>query len=59
MKKSVRDLEWSISENTKNNLKKFWKYVNQTRKIKSPVANLYRMKDMDKDDLVDSDFDKA
>ena len=33
-RKSVRDLEWSISENTKNNPKKFWKYVNQNRKFK-------------------------
>ena len=58
-RKSVRDLERSISENTKNNPKKFWKYVNQKRKFKSPVASLYRTKDKDKDDLVDSDFDKA
>ena len=57
--KSVRDLEQSISENTKNNLKKFYKYVDQMGKFKSPVANLYRMKDKDNDDLVDSDFDKA
>ena len=52
-------MERSISENTKNNPKKFWKYVNQKRKFKSPVASLYRTKDKDKDDLVDSDFDKA
>ena len=58
-RKSVRDLEQSISENTKNNPKKFWKYVNQKRKFKSPVASLYRTKDKDKGDLVDSDFDKA
>ena len=58
-RKSVRDLEWSISENTKNNPKKFWKYVNQKRKFKSPVPSLYRTKDKDKDDLGDSDFDKA
>ena len=58
-RKSVRDLEWSISENTKNNPKKFWKYVNQKRKFKSPVPSLYRTKDKDKDDLVDSDFDEA
>ena len=58
-RKSVRDLERSISENTKNNPKKFWKYVNQKRKFKSPVPSLYRTKDKDKDDLVDSDFDKA
>ena len=58
-RKSVRDLERSISENTKNNPKKFWKYVNQKRKIKSPVASLYRTKDKDKDGLVDRDFDKA
>ena len=58
-RKSVRDLERSISENTKNNPKKFWKHVNQKRKIKSPVASLYRTKDKDKDGLVDRDFDKA
>ena len=58
-RKSVRDLEWSISENTKNNPKTFWKYVNQKRKFKSPVARLYRTKDKDKDDLLNSDFDKA
>ena len=58
-RKSVRDLERSICENTKNNPKKFWKYVSQKRKIKSPVASLYRTKDKDKDDLVDSNFDKA
>ena len=58
-RKSVRDLERSISENTKNNPKKFWKYVNQKRKFKSPGASLYRTKDKDKYDLVDSDFDKA
>ena len=58
-RKLVRDLERSISENTKNNPKKFWKYVNQKIKFKSPVAKLCRTKDKDKDDLVDSDFDKA
>ena len=58
-RKSVRDLERSISENTKNNPKNFWKYVSQKRKIKSPVASQYRTKDEDKDNLVDSDFDKA
>ena len=58
-RKSVRDLERSISENTKNNPKKFWKYVNQKRKFKSPVTSLYRTKDKDIDDLVNSDFDKA
>ena len=58
-RKSVRDLEWSISKDTKNNPKKFWKHVNQKRKFKSPVVNLYRTKDKDKNDLVDSDFDKA
>ena len=58
-RKSVRDLERSISENTKSNPKKFWKHVNQKRKIKSPVASLYRTKDKDKDGLVDRDFDKA
>ena len=52
-------MEWSISENTENNPKTFWKYVNQKTKFKSPTANLYRLKDKDKDDLVDSDFDKA
>ena len=56
---SIRDLKRSISENTQNNPKKFWKYVNQKRKIKSTLASLYRTKDKDKDDLVDSDFDKA
>ena len=58
-RKSVRDLKRSIIENTKNNPKKFWKHVNQKRKIKSPVASLYRTKDKDKDGLVDRDFDKA
>ena len=61
-RKSVRDLEQSISQIIKNNPKKFWKYVNQKRfkfKFKSTVANLYRTKDKDKDDLVDGDFDKA
>ena len=58
-RKSVRALEQSISENTKNNPKTFWKYVNQKRTFKSPVASLCRTKDKDKDDLVDSDFDKA
>ena len=58
-RKSVKDSEQSISGNIKNNPKKFWKYVNQKRKFKSPVASLYRTKDKDKDDLVDSDFDKA
>ena len=58
-RKSVSDLEWSISKDTKNNPKKFWKHVNQKRKFKSPVVNLYRTKDKDKNDLVDSDFDKA
>ena len=52
-------MEQSISESTKNNPKRFWKYVNQKTKLKSPVASLYRTKDKDKDDLVDSDFDKA
>ena len=58
-RKSVRDLERSISENTKNNPKKFWKYINKKKKFKPPVASLHRRKDKDKDDLVDSDFDKA
>ena len=58
-RKSVWDLERFISENTKNNPKKFWKYVNQNRKFKSPVASLYRTKDKDKDDLVGSDFHKV
>ena len=58
-RKSVSDLEWSISKDTKNNPKKFWKHVNQKRKFKSPEVNLYRTKDKDKNDLVDSDFDKA
>ena len=52
-------MEQSISESTKNNPKRFWKYVTQKTKLKSPVASLYRTKDKDKDDLVDSDFDKA
>ena len=58
-RKSVMDLEWSISENTKNNPKKFWKYVNQKRKFKFSVASLYRMEDKDKDGLVGIDFDEA
>ena len=32
---------------------------NQKRKFKSPVVSLYRTRDKDKDDLVDSNFDKA
>ena len=52
-------MEQSISESTKNNPKRFWKYVNQKTKLKSPVASLYRTKDKDKDDLVDNDFGKA
>ena len=52
-------MERSINENTNNNPKKFWKYVNQKRKFKSPVASLYRTRDKDKDDLADSNFDEA
>ena len=52
-------MEQSISESTKNNPKRFWKYVNQKTKLKSPVASLYRTKDKDKGDLVDNDFGKA
>ena len=49
-RKSVKDLEWSFSENTKNSPKKFRKNLNQKIKFKSPVANLYKTKDKDKDD---------
>ena len=52
-------MEWPITKNTKNNPKKFWKYLNQKRKFKSPVVSLYRTRDKDKDDLVDSNFDEA
>ena len=58
-RKSVMNLEWSISENTKNNPKKFSKYVNQKRKFKFSVASLYRTEDKDKDGLVGIDSDKA
>ena len=58
-RKSVMNLEWSISGNTKNNPKKFSKYVNRKRKFEFSVASLYRTEDKDKDGLVGIDFDKA
>ena len=43
-RKSVKEKEKNISEQAKINPKIFWKYVNQERKYKVPIANLYKSK---------------
>ena len=58
-RKSVKEKERNISDQAKTNPKSFWKYVNQKRKYKVPIPNLYKSKAENKKDLAETDIDKT
>ena len=43
-RKSIEEKERNISDQTKTNPKRFWKYVNQKGKYKVPIPNFYNPK---------------
>ena len=55
---SVKEKERNISDQAKTNPKSFWKYVNQKRKYKVLITNLYKCKVENKKDLAEIDIDK-
>ena len=59
IRKCVKEKERNISDQTKTNPKSFWKYVNQKRKYKVPIPNLYKSKAENKKYLAETDIDKA
>ena len=58
-RKSPKEKERNISDQAKTNPKSFWKYVNQKRKYKVPIPNLYKSKAENKKDLAETNIDKA
>ena len=58
-RKFVKEKQKDISDQTKTNPKRFWKYVNQKRKYEVPILSLYKCKTKNKIDLVETDIDKA
>ena len=58
IRNSVKEKERNISDQAKTNPKSFWKYVNQKRKYKDPIPNLYKCKVENKKDLAEIDIDK-
>ena len=58
-RKSAKEKERNISDQAKTNPKSFWKYVNQKRKYKVPIPNLYKSKAENKKDLAETDIDKT
>ena len=58
-RKSVKEKERNISDQAKTNPKSFWKYVNQKRKYKVLIPNLYKSKAENKKDLAETDIDKT
>ena len=58
-RKYPKEKERNISDQAKTNPKSFWKYVNQKRKHKVPIPNLYKSKAENKKDLAETDIDRA
>ena len=57
-RKSIKEKERNIRDQAKTNTG-FWQYVNQKRKYKVPIPNLYKSKAENKKDLAETDIDKA
>ena len=56
--KATKRLEKDIAKNSKSNPKKFWKYVNSKRKVKSQNPDLYLSDDEDGENMANQTLRK-